>query len=436
MPQDQNNSGRTYNILVYGIEKVGLTAPIEQLTDRNYKLVFQPFNTDQRFHDFDGVILFQGIFETHKFDVDWAGHQKHYHSYDRDELDKRLKEVSMLNGKEGFVCLILCEEFIDLSEHARIADTDLAKVLLNLPKLYRKSFGKRLTSVVSKRNEFSRFLDLYGASSSYFINYNDDIQWRTIAEIEREVVGMIIGDSLFFVPSLLPENNPENIAEYFKLLADVITSTVNKLIYEVPPWADNFQFPDEEALKDQIRRLLEQAREKKDLIDEYKRFKRILLADGDVLVDAVVETLAEGFEFSVDQIEEFREDIKILNDDGEPIIFGEIKGSNRSVKREHINQADSHRERAGLSSDFPTILIMNTHIKNARRLEEKDKELPLEQVRYATSSHVLLLRTLDLVRLLCLVKGEQISPQGVIDLLTGNVGWLKVTDDAWDVIEG
>lgn len=60
-----------YNILVYGIEKRGLNVPRKEISNHNFKLFFEPFNTVKRFNDFDGVILFQGIFETYKYEDGW-----------------------------------------------------------------------------------------------------------------------------------------------------------------------------------------------------------------------------------------------------------------------------------------------------------------------------------------------------------------------------
>ncbi len=61
MTEAEEKEERFYNILVFGIEKKGLTAPKDTLRARNYCLHFEPYNTQCRFNGFDGVILFQGI---------------------------------------------------------------------------------------------------------------------------------------------------------------------------------------------------------------------------------------------------------------------------------------------------------------------------------------------------------------------------------------
>jgi len=114
MMSKNQDEKRVYTILVYGIERKGLTPPEEGINRRNFNLIFEPFSTERRFNEFDGVILFQGIFE--KFERKSGGYfGEPYlaHRYAKDELDKRLKELDLLLNNKGFVCFVLCEPFID-----------------------------------------------------------------------------------------------------------------------------------------------------------------------------------------------------------------------------------------------------------------------------------------------------------------------------------
>lgn len=91
------------NIMVYGAERFGLDLP-EEVDDRNYRLVFCPYDTGRRFNEFDGLITFQRLFETfeqqHSYLYSWTDHK-----WDRDELDKREKEADLLIKNRGFICL-------------------------------------------------------------------------------------------------------------------------------------------------------------------------------------------------------------------------------------------------------------------------------------------------------------------------------------------
>jgi hypothetical protein len=431
-----NSTGdRTYNILIYGIDRKGLNAPAKDITDRNYRLVFEGFKTKKRFNEFDGVILFQGIFEDFDYKRSSYGPTYLTHYCYKDELDKRKNELALLLKNKGFICFILCEPFIDRDEDRDFERTDFTKVYLNAQRFYRKNFPSRIAHISVKRSEFARFLALHGAANSHFINHNDRIDLKNLATVNDALVGMLMWDERFFVPTLLPENTPERIEEYFRLLAEAITSTCNKLVVEVPAWAEAFKFDEELELAQEQGQLSQRMQEIDGQLATLGRHKRILVLDGDLLVDAVVSVLKEGLKLRVDDTDQYREDIRVLNVEGQPLVFGEIKGTNRGVKREHINQADSHRERAELKPDFPAILIINTHIKNARKLEEKDQEIASEQVRHAKAHNVLVLRTLDLLRLLRLVLKGKVSSDQVLTLLQEKSGWLRVSDEDWKIVE-
>ncbi|MCK4822612.1 hypothetical protein KA005_43005, partial [bacterium] len=111
------------------------------------------------------------------------------------------------------------------------------------------------------------------------------------------------------------------------------------------------------------------------------------------------------------------------------LVLGEVKGVNTGIKREYVYQAESHRERSQVTNDFPSILIINTRCKKASSLEEKDVEVETEQVQLATNLNILILRALDLLRLLELYRKSNITKQEVLQLLTANKGWLHVFSD-------
>ena len=235
------------------------------------------------------------------------------------------------------------------------------------------------------------------------------------------------------MPSLLPENNSDRIEGYFRLLAEAITSTLNKLNYEIPEWVNGFKFEKEIQLEKKRDQLLNEANEVDLNISLFQDFKRILLFDGNLLVEAVIETLKKGFGLKIDDQDEYREDFKILDSNGKVMVFGEIKGTNSGVKREHINQVDSHRERASISHEFPAILIINTHIKNSRTVDEKDQPVPSEQIRHAANNNILIVRTLDLLCYLRIFLSEQKRKDEMVDILRNNSGWMVASNTGWEI---
>ncbi len=421
-----------YNLLVYGIEKVGLTKPSQDIVNHSFKLCFEPFKTQKRFSDFDGVILFQGIFEEFKTEHDWTGKPYLKNFCDHGELDKRTNELNLLLEKGGFVCFILNKEFIDTCSSKIYSNTDLCKIALNNKGINRNNFKNRLTSLHCRRDEFTNFIKLYGAASSYFTK-SYAIEWREIADFNNQIVGMVLFERMFFVPSLIPNTN-DHIIEYFNLLTKALTASFNKLRIDIPLWAAKFSFEKENELLERKTKLLDEIEIINKKIQQYNQYKKVILGSGEILVENVATLLRDGFSFRIDSKDEYKEDIKIIDENNNSLVLIEVKGTNRGVKREHINQTDSHRERAGLASDFPSLLVINTHIKDSNNMEHKDKVVPKEQIKHAVKMNILILRTLDLLYLLRHLDNSKISRQSIMDIFCSEVGWLKVDSDGWKII--
>ena len=78
--------------------------------------------------------------------------------------------------------------------------------------------------------------------------------------------------------------------------------------------------------------------------------------------------------------------------------------------------------------EFPSLLIINTNLKNSVSLADKDQLVATEQIQHAFRNNVLLVRTLDLLNLVSLHMRGGLTSDAVIDLLTKSCGWLKVGD--------
>ncbi|HEX5462241.1 MAG TPA: hypothetical protein VFX20_19905 [Steroidobacteraceae bacterium] len=427
MPKDELE--RKYNILVYGIEKRALSAvPSEPLRRSNYTLTFDGYETSRRFQEFDGVVLFQGLFERFERKSNYMNAWLE-HSCDRDELDKRKKETHLLAQDGGFICFLLNEPFVDRDDGRDFSSTDLAKARLNYRDLHRENISQRAAHVQPSLDEFKRFLDVFGAASSYFRIYNKTLDYRVLAKIGDTPVGLVIGDSDFFVPTLVPDNRAEVIIEYFDLLADALTSVHNRLHQSVPTWVAAYRFEVESSLEGQAAELRGALAKITARQAEVNSYKSILSQSGDKLVSVVATIMQQALGVTVDQTDDFREDLKLLDNDKQTIAICEVKGINRGISRENINQADSHRERSGFDSGFPAILVANTAIKSARNLAEKDQSIALEQVKHAVKMGILLIRSLDLLGLLRLVMAGKLTTEAARMLVLNEVGWLQVNGE-------
>ncbi|MCA9501250.1 MAG: hypothetical protein KC588_18815, partial [Nitrospira sp.] len=238
----------------------------------------------------------------------------------------------------------------------------------------------------------------------------------------------------FFLPTLIPDNRPEVIKEYFTFLVEGLTSSYNKLQQSFPEWIEEFSFHEEAVLATELKSLKIRISEIQKRRSVLSRFKSILTASGDELAASVHKIFVHGFGIAVDTKDELREDFKLLDKTGKPVCLCEVKGTNRGVKREYINQTDSHRERSAFDEKFPALLIINTHIKNARSVSEKDQEIANEQINHAVKMNVLIIRTIDLLGLLRMYLSHKLTLKEVLDLVTNNSGWLRVSGDECVVV--
>jgi hypothetical protein len=421
--------------LIYGIDRAGLDLPTKSLSVGDTTLEFELFKTSRRFNDYDGVILFQGTFERFERRAGVVESYLH-HEYDRDELDKRKKEAELLVRQKGILCFLLVKPFIDRERGHSYEGSDLAKYHLSYSNFYRNNFGSRIAKLYVARDEFRQFLDLYGAASSHFHHYNKSIEWDVIASFNRQVCGMVINQHEYFVPSLVPDNRMDVLSDYFTKLILAIQATASKLDSSIPSWVSEYEFELEKEIRTKIESLDKDRNDLQSELARLEHFKGVLVWSSDRLVRGVANLLEKGFEFDTDAAEEFKEDLKILDGEGNPWCLCEVKGVNRGVKREHINQADSHRERSGFPQGFPAVLIANVSMGAEQSITDRDVPIAREQMRHAKNMDVLVLRTLDLLNLLGLLLSHQITLEKVKEIFTSSSGWLHVTETGWKIEDG
>jgi hypothetical protein len=418
------NTQNKANIMVFGIDRFAYHIP-KPLELNNCILHFEYFKTEDKFQDYDGVILFQGTFE-------FTG----YGSFDEKELLKRENQFRQLLEKGGFCCFLLSIPFIDDDRGRDASHADLTKRALDYPKLYRMSGDKPITNLRIVKDEFRSFLRDFGSSQTGFQNDNAELNLRPICFAGRDLTGFVLNNSIFFIPCLLPDKREKEFREYFSLLADALVSSFKKLTQELPTWTEKYLFNEEEKLlveKDSISKRIVDINQRLAIFSEYKK---CLCYDDELLKESVISILQNGFKFPVDAEDQLKEDLKILDHNKKPMILVEVKGTNKGISREFINQADSHRERSEFSSDFPSILIVNINIKNAKTLDDKYQEIAKEQVTHAVKMEILVLRTIDLLNLLYLVEAGQVTPEELLEILKTEYGWLKVTQEGYQIEKG
>ncbi|WP_414440383.1 hypothetical protein [Burkholderia sp. 22PA0106] len=435
MMKSTENQERVYKILVYALERKGLPVPAEPIRMRNYSVFFENYGTARRFQEYDGVVLFQGLFETFERQNNYISSYLR-HKYDPDELDKRKKETMLLLEKEGFICYLLTEPFIDHADGRDFGSTDLVKYQLLHSQFYRENFASRHAHPAPVLSEFKRFLEMFGAANSYFTSHNDSLDFRPLATSNGRTVGFVLNRGEYVVPSLVPDSRKDVVSEYLELLVDAVTAVHNKMHQILPKWISSYKFEEEDFLSAKRDNLSSAIAEIDDQFQKLAIFKAALFHSGPDLVADVGAILHAALGTPIDATDDLREDIKLLNEDGKVIAICEVKGINRGVGRENINQTDSHRDRSGFDNRLPAILIANTHIKSARSIAEKDQEIDGQQIRHAVNMRILVMRTIDLLGVLRLVLAGKVAQEDARALILGNVGWLRVEGDGINVLNG
>lgn len=424
-------------ILVYGIDQVNLENPAVSVNTSNYNLEFASFGTDKKFQDYDGVILFQGIFEEVERIHDYLGTSRFNVKYHRDELVKRRNQLSQLLENGGFVCFLIHRHFVDRSEYGvSFTETDLCKIYLNISNFYREPLSSEYLITKIYRSEFEPFLKNYGIARVKFSYHSSWLESniRKVCDVNYDTVGFIMLNSHYFLPCRLPAK--DEVGDFFSRLVSSLVATSKKLIQEIPSWVDEYRFKEEEKILGEeigLQNRIEELSRQKDI---YRRYKRCLCYDGDLLVESVEGLLKEGLGFILDNKKDEKiEDKVVLDADKNELALIEIKGMNDNIKNPNVYQADSHRGRRNKASSFPSILIANTFIKSSNSLTDKMRELNSEQIKLAVEKKVLVMRTIDLLNLLFLKEQGKINDGEVVGIFTKKYGWLNVSQEGYKIQE-
>lgn len=422
-------------ILVYGIEKLSQPLPKLPFVHRTslFELEFEPLNTSKRFQDYHGVILFQSTFETVRRVETYSGIYYEV-KCNSDELIKRRNELRQLLEKGGFVCFLLYTDFVYSSGGMTYLDTDLVKLVLNDSSVLPEPFSRSLPVDKVDRPEFETFLGDYGNVRTAFSHYTlSDPALREICSVGDRTTGFILFNQMYFVPCRVFQSH--EIEDFFTKIATALVSTSKKLIQEIPPWADQYNFPAENELSKKEVELENQLRDIRSQQSIWRNYKRCLCYDSELLVESVAQVLSQGLGLKILQESDSKiEDKVLLNEKGEDIALVEIKGTNENIKSPNIYQADSHRGRRNKPDDFPSLLIVNTFIKSSNSVADKQRDVEPIQIDLSVKKKVLMMRTIDLLNLLHLKEQGKVDKQTVTEIFRTHVGWLKVSQEGYEVV--
>jgi len=237
---------------------------------------------------------------------------------------------------------------------------------------------------------------------------------------------------IFFLPCHALDKDEKSTKELFSKLGKGLVSLFKKFQQEIPEWVNKYKFSKENELLIEKKEFETKLNKINREINIFVSYKRIFILSGELLRDSVADVLESGFGFTVDRKDEFKEDLKIISSkkDGSKQVKAliEVKGINKNVNRESINQVDSHRERSGFKDDLLGILIANTFIKASNSIKDKDRPIDKGQVDHDKRNNVLIIRTIDLIKALDIVLEDRKNFLVFEKKILGKKGWLEVKD--------
>ena len=415
---------KRHRVAVYGVEQWG-NGVLEDITTPQYIVHFVSKKSLERLSDYDSLILIQGAFEIIKRSTDVYGREHKCIACDRDELDRRIKEVINVKEGRGFVLMLLTQKFRDYCDGCKNHDTDIAKEVLNFAKIKRYDYEKPNPYVQSQENELIDFCNLFGRAYSFFTFFELKAEDYVplVKDLEGRVVGFSMYRNFYFLPAISPKS--EEIITFLKKLVNGVYSFNKKRVLSLPKWIDEYSLGDETTLKTEIEQYKERIEENKSRLDKLSEYKRILIESGNELVCSVSKVIEVLTGLICDCEDNKKEDLRLINEKGGIAALVEIKGVNGNIKISNVSQAFEHRERSPGYMNMPVILIANTFIGTARTVEEKDKAPDEEQIILAEKHNVLILRTLDLLRLLNKYFCGECSREDICNQLLTKVGWWE-----------
>jgi len=419
-----------HKYLVYGSPSAVTPPPEATRITATADIDFRHVGTHVSFLDYDLVLTFAGGFERRTYN---GRDLRQVDSINIADLDRRMHEISTLVNVQHKTIVFLVGRMpvIPVAGMHGYRGCDLWREEMDGRQIAWHPVKPSVPCPTTDETCFHEFLNNYGLASNQFIVPDHLRRISHLLVGNRDYVFGFCIDSQYF---LLPCREPTSPDEIYEIGLSAIRGTIQYqalVAGERPEWLENVTFVEETStLKD-----LEVAESKCKVLREklalHRDRKELLFETDDLLVELVLEVLNSVFKLKstlVPKQEKPIEDIHIKV--GEQIVaLFEVKGVGKNVSNADINQVQDHRKRNFLDDMTPGILIVNT-FRSSKTWKEKLQVVNADQVKKAVLEKVLILRTLDVIRLVNRVQSGIMTSEDVRDILFNKVGWLEVTDDA------
>jgi hypothetical protein len=356
----------------------------------------------------------------------------------------REKEINYALKKGAHVC-ILCHD---------PTDPLLQQILSDYGIQFIKSV-RQITELSTKRSEFSTFLDKHGTAFGIFSGmYDFDYIISTANKvyvsplcpenIKTSDGQYIVGFSLkkekgimTFLPfylSLDLGRDDQRVYGIITELNNALETHKKNIVFEAPVWINEIKTHKEKKLETEISKRENLLRPKKDELIRQQRLKSALWLKHNELRDVCMEIFDEmGIKTVKHDIG--KEDFWILRGVNSKICICEVKGRDGYLKRQDILDFETNRKTAGKNEHFPSLLIANTYNK-ADTLQDKDRPADSNVIEYASIDNILIIRTLDLLKILDMYQSSIITKQGILNkIITTTGGCIRINNHEIEIAQ-
>jgi hypothetical protein len=198
---------------------------------------------------------------------------------------------------------------------------------------------------------------------------------------------------------------------------------------DYPEYLDALDLGGEADARSGLRELQQEQARLEAHLTSARRAKRILYFKAMALQEEVVRHLNEELGVPTRLIGGNKEDFHLLSETDDPWCIGEVKGRDTiDVRKSDVNQLTINRSEAGFPDDFPSLLVVSTY-RQRQTVVARDESVHPDVIRRAAEDHVVVVRTLDLVRVKQALRADNRIPlEGLLSAISSGGGWFEVSD--------
>lgn len=253
----------------------------------------------------------------------------------------------------------------------------------------------------------------------------------TEAKTSGDKTTIKIHDRLIF-STLKFDSFDTNLVDFLKYIG------LDKTKESVPDWLNTLEFFDDDKQKDviesskkEIEDLQQKIKKANEHIESNLYYKRVLIDNGQALVDVVFDMLEKMLNCDLSEFEDKKkEDFLIKLSD--VTFVGEIKGITSNVKSENISQVECHCQayldrlaEDNITENVKSILIINPF--RTKPIDDRE-DVHINQIQLANKYGCLIITTYELLKLFEAFLNGKITAQHITNVFKLNTGLFKAED--------